>query len=498
MPEPEQSKQSFSSGRRWVFRLNFLLGMTAFIALLVMVNYLGGGYYKRFHVDALDVTRLSPQTLRILEQEVGTNKVDITIFFNPSGEEDLYNLTADLLAEYKNANPDYISVRTLDYNRFDGEARLLLGRLNLMGVRDKGFLPDFVLFECNGRSKICYAKNLANWDVNAALKGQALRRSEFQGERLFTSAIFSLIHPQPLKTYFLAGHGETDPNESTSGEGCSKLAGILKEELNTDWQMLSLQGTNFIPIDCQLLVVGGPKTAGLLPAECQKIDSYLKQGGRMLLMLNSLQTNSRAESILKQWGIQALDDHVIEKDDHFAIYESKSSFLAAGLLHHPILDAIIAQGNISIQLNSPRPFLVKEKTDKLGEAKVSVLATSSKLSTLSRQPEVSDSYNLIVAVEQNVIKGVNNGTRVLAIGDSSLLNDHCIDMAGNHTFAWLALNWLLERPEILLEGLTPRPIKEYKLLVTNSQVQAVELIFLVGLPGVAFLIGGLVWLRRRR
>ncbi len=494
MSDPDQSSQSFSSGRRWVFRLNFVLGLVALVALLVMVNYLGGGYYNRYHVDASGVTRLSPQTLQILE--LVTNKVEITIFFNPSGEEELYGLTADLLAEYKNANPKYISVKTLDYTRFDSDARLLLGRLNLLGLKDTAL--DFVLFESNGHSKLCHAKNLASWDINAALEGKALRRSAFQGERLFTSAIFSVIYPQPVKACFLSDHGERDPTDSAGDEGYAKLAGILKDELNTDWQSLSLHGTNSVPSDCQLLIVAGPRMARLLPTESERIDTYLKQGGRMLLLLDNQYTNSGAETILSQWGIEAVNNRVIEKDGDFARPGDVSDFRVAGLLHHPVLDAIIAAGNLSIQINSPRPFRTKARSNTPGEPLVSVLATSSAKSTLFGQPSEVGPFKLMVAIEQGVIKGINKGTRILAIGDSSLLSNNRIDTAANHTFAGLALNWLLERPDVLLSGLGPRSIKEYNLLITNSQLQTIEWVFLAGLPGLVFLIGGLVWLRRRR
>lgn len=153
MPETDQTKPSFSSGRRWVFRLNFLLGLLAIAALLVMANYLASGYYKRFQLDGLGSNRLAPLTVRTLEQI--TNQVEITVFFNPDNE--LYSMTTALLSEYKYANPKHISIRLLDYTRFNGEATKLLSRLNITGLADR----DFVLFECNGQRKICNAKNLS-------------------------------------------------------------------------------------------------------------------------------------------------------------------------------------------------------------------------------------------------------------------------------------------------------------------------------------------------
>jgi hypothetical protein len=118
------------------------------------------------------------------------------------------------------------------------------------------------------------------------------------------------------------------------------------------------------------------------------------------------------------------------------------------------------------------------------------------------QSRHSGVFPLIASVEQGVIQGVNSprggGTRMVVVGDSDFLDDQIIDsVAGNHYFAGLALNWLLEQPQIRLSSLGPRPIKEYKLYMSDSQRQTVQFLFLAGMPGAVLLLGGLVWLRRR-
>ncbi|MGH9593455.1 MAG: hypothetical protein ACRD5L_10220, partial [Bryobacteraceae bacterium] len=80
---------------------------------------------------------------------------------------------------------------------------------------------------------------------------------------------------------------------------------------------------------------------------------------------------------------------------------------------------------------------------------------------------------------------------------ADFLDDQLIDSAANHYFAEQSINWLLQRPDAVLSGLEPKPVKDYELSFT--QVQAVQLrwLFLAGLPGSALLLGGMVWLRRR-
>jgi hypothetical protein len=494
MSEPTQN--SFSWGRRWLLRLNFLLAILSVLAIIVMVNYLAGGYYKRFNIATNSPTQLSPLTTRILETL--TNNVAVTIFFDVDNEAELYMLSSALLNEYQNANPEHITVKTLDYTRYDAQARALLSRHNLSGAKDR----NFVLFECNGHSKILYAKTLADYNINEVLSGKStnFHRSSFRGELLFTSAIFAVTNPRALKSYFLQGHGE-HPLDSKAMDGYSKFASILSDELDSQYQGLSLLGTNTIPEDCQLLVIARPGTYRFLPAELEKIDEYLNKGGRMMLLLNSAITNSGIEKVLSKWGVDAGNEPVLERDKHFIIGNSEGvDFAAAKMQPHRILNAILAQKPPGlIRIFYPRPFFINSTNTTPGAPEIKALAFSSDLSICGTN---RGSFPLIVAIEQGVIKGSSapsGGTRIVAIGDSYLFCDQKIDEGlANHDFAYTTLNWLLERPELLLDSLVPRPTSEYQLLVTGSQMTTIEFLFLVGLPGGVLLVGGMVWLRRRR
>jgi hypothetical protein len=108
-------------------------------------------------------------------------------------------------------------------------------------------------------------------------------------------------------------------------------------------------------------------------------------------------------------------------------------------------------------------------------------------------------YPLMVAVEKGTVKGViteRGTTRMLIAGDSIFLGNHQIESAANRDFATLAVNWLLDRPQ-LVEGIGPRPITEYRLVMTRTQLQGAEWLLLGGMPGAVLLLGGVVWLRRR-
>jgi len=492
MSAPDSPKQSFSNGRRWMNWLNTFLAVTAVLALIVMANYLADGYFKRFQLDRDSVFKLSKQTRRVLDGL--TNDVNITIFFEPHGaNEEIYELVSGLLTEYQQACPRYIHVTTLDYDRNVGKAKDFLAKYSLNGLKEK----DFVLFESGGNTRTAYAKELAKYDFSGLLSGQSkeVRRSAFMGELYFTGDIFDVSNPRPMKAYFLYGHGENDPDETKANPGYSKLAAILKDEVDCDWQKLSLQGTNVIPTDCQLLIVAASASEGRMTLdELAKIAAYLKQGGRLLALLT---VPSGLESVLATWGVRLDNSRVGEMNKDFSLPDG--TFLTAQLVPHPIMDPLISE-KMPLRMVVPRPVYPLENQSKIpGAPEVTILAatTAQGINELKQ----TNIYPVLVAVEQGSIQGVNSrgggGTRIVLAGDSDFLDDAVIDSVGNHVFAQQALDWLLQRPQIMLSGLGPRPIKEYKLYMTATQEQSLRWLFLAALPGGILLLGGLVWLRRR-
>jgi hypothetical protein len=223
----------------------------------------------------------------------------------------------------------------------------------------------------------------------------------------------------------------------------------------------------------------------------------------MLILFNSGFTNSGMESILAKWGVEVGNDQIHEQDKQWILDKSGGgiNFVASSLSNHRILNAIIAQDppGCYVQVFCPRPFSITSTNTTPGAPEIKVLASSSEQSVCGNK---KGSFPFAITIEQGVIKGsgsASGGTRIVAIGDSYLFCDTVIDQGfANHAFAAMSLNWLLERPEILLDGLVPRPISEYHILLTNSQLTTVQLVFLVGLPGGILLVGVVVWLRRRR
>ncbi len=501
MDDKTSDKPSFSAGRRLLIGFNFCLSLVAVLALVVMANYLASGYIKRFEWTTNAQWQLAPQTVRVLESL--TNDINATIFFDAKAEPELFGLVSGLLKEYGLRSP-HIKTRTIDYARFPGAAEEFLSKNKQLGsLKDK----DFVLFENEGRTKVVFANQLSDYDMSRLLSGETniIQRTAFKGEMFFSAALFSITHARPFKAYFLTGHGEHDPDNATVDQGFGKFATLLSDENNVQWEKLSLQTTNEIPAD-SLLIIAGPSKSQLVESERERIETFLKQGGRMLVLENNLllAENSGIEKLVAKWGV-GVANNVITEDSQYTV--GANTLLTATLnAEHPITKPLAAE-TLQVLLISPRAIGKAVDAPKSADApKIDWLARTSKNAVAQYPSETSisreqkASFPLMVAVEQGGIKGVNadrGTTRIVVIGDSLCFDNQLLDLAANHYFASSVINWLTARPTILLENLGPRPVKQFQIMITPSQMKTVQWTLLAGFPAAVLMLGGLVWLRRR-
>jgi len=467
-------------------------------AILVGVNYISSHYFpKRIYLSSDTRVQLSPRTLSVLRSL--TNDVDVTIYYNK--EEPLYADIVNVLQEYQ-AHSRKIKVRTIDYLRDPGAAAALQSKRYMSSATNK----DFIIFESNGHWDSVDGNwlNQYKYDWQQSTNDSKLyinrQRIAFNGEMIFTAKLFALTQAQPLKAYFLQGHAERVPTD-TGEQGSSKLADVFHRNYVETAILNNLLGTNTIPSDCNLLVINGPQ-GEFQDIELDKISQYLDQGGRLFALFDnrSVEHNLGLENVLAKWKVRVTHSSVLDPDYAQAQDKQGLAFGVAALALHPITKPILGQ---QIEIVLPRPIERIKTSNQSGadETQVTELAFSSTNSVIAGNPNGERGpRSLMVAVEKGVPKGVvteRGATRMLITGDSYFLDNQIIDFQVNQYFADAAVNWLLERT-VFLEGLGPRPVSEYQLLLNPGQINAVKGILLGAIPGGILLLGGLVWLRRRK
>ena len=124
---------------------------------------------------------------------------------------------------------------------------------------------------------------------------------EGYGERICASTIQSLtMPPQRRNVYWTVGHGEA-ARDDYGAFGMSDIARELAREGYRN-VAIDLAGDAQIPSDCALIVVAGAKE-DFSRAESGRVDSYLRAGGRLLVLLATADSGGVA-SLLPGWGLR--------------------------------------------------------------------------------------------------------------------------------------------------------------------------------------------------
>ena len=334
MPTDPKSQPSFSPGRRWKIGFDVTVRTVLVLAVVVMVNYLGARFFGRFYLSSQMSVQLSTQTRDLLKSL--TNHVDVTLYYDK--QDDFYPTIVALLNEYRSANPRF-SVTTVDYVRDAGEAQKIKERYKLNSPTDK----NLVIFDCEDRVKIVPGDSLTQVKLEQVPnpKEREFRRRPiaFNGEQAFTSMLLAVTSARPFKAYFLQGHGEPSLSD-TDETGYLKFGSLLAQNYIAVTN-LELFGDNPIPMDCNLLIIAGPRTE-LSEIELQKIDQYLAQGGRLFVLFNyfSIKRPTGLEPILARWGVNVGSDWI---QDPQSTVSGKDAVISS-FSQHPVVNPLVGFG----------------------------------------------------------------------------------------------------------------------------------------------------------
>jgi ABC-type uncharacterized transport system involved in gliding motility auxiliary subunit len=339
------------------------------------------------------------------------------------------------------------------------------------------------------------ARELSDYDLQGIFAGKEAKRTSFKGEQFFTSAILGVTDPKSFKAYCLQGHGEHDPTSEDEGTGYLKFARVL-EDKNIVLEPLSLL-TNDVPADCQLLIIAGPRHT-LAPGELERIENYLNRGGgrAFILLLNpGIQDvkHSGLEKVLANWGV-AVGDGQVTDSAHAKAGADKVLYVGNFGQH----DIVRPLAGSRLGLVVPRAVRAQAGASRAADTAkaVELVFTTEQGKEAGR---AGGAVPLMVAVEKGTIPGVaadTGSTRLVVVGDSLFLVNAMIEFDANRDFESLTVNWLLDRTQLLAIG--PRPVHEYRISLSQSQMSGARWILMGAMPGVVLLAGLLVWAGRRK
>lgn len=463
-------------------------------ALLVMVNYFGWKYFKRFDWTAGELYTLSEKSRNVLREL--KRDVEFIVFLSPEQQE-IYQPTTELLDRYRAASPR-VKVRVVDAAKNPLEAQQL--------VQKYGVTTTGVVVASGNDRRVIDSNELAELDFRSFQTTGAPQMTGYKGEQLFTSAILQISEGRKPRILFTTGHGERSLDDQ-SGRGLAGAQQILGPD-NFEVSEWASLGKGAVPPDTDLLVLAGPASSFVQP-ELDAFAAYLNNGGRMLVLLDPTLgrtagaglVNTALEGWLARYGVKVGNDIVVDPSNPLPFFGPETIF-TTNYEEHPITRAL-AEGNLPVLMSVVRSVgwgsapgvkvgsLLRTTPEGWGETNLAALERT------SRDPQdLAGPVSLAVVAESGATAPGKRPMRLVVFGDSDFASNQLLQAnEANIVLFSNALNWLVEREALL--GIPPKKTEQVKLTLTDDEYRTVYLLA-AALPLLAVVLGAGVFMRRRR
>lgn len=398
----------------------------------------------------------------------------------PSGEEEM--MVKSLLDEYVKAS-GRISVEYVDAEQ--EPAKLAKYQLSVSAVPN-----GTLIIKCGDRVKLI---------DNASLFEDSTDGQLFNGEREITGAIRYVSSDILPVIYFVQGHEEADP-----ASVMTKAVSALQQDA-CEVKELKLLQQGGVPQDAAVVVIASPK-ADLTSDELAYLDAYLRQGGKMLLLVDAvMNTNDivlgNLNGLTNEFGIDITNNYVVEEDSSFYLSNQKL-YIIPGFGPHEIT-AGIAEAKKMVILPVARGLGEIEQDKSLVERSALLMSSDkswirsdmTNTSTSKTETDMMGPIALAYASTRSNVQWGEEAARIVVIGNSSFAYDGNIQVQANRDLFTNIISWLLgDRGGDVISS---KIINAGGLIIRGNDFTKLAIICLAVMPGLAFLAAFAVWLLRK-
>lgn len=336
----------------------------------------------------------------------------------------------------------------------------------------------------------------------------------FRGEEALMSAILKVADNTVPVVYSLIGEGEAAVDGTDRRFGLSSFASQLRAR-QIKLVPLDLSRYEDVPADASMLLIANPRISVSRRNE-EKIARYLRERNGRVLLLTGPGTQPGLDDLLFDWGIQVMDNFVVETDASKLQYNGNVSMSLIGSEPHKLSEILAIQKIplVASQFREVRKDIgaQEDATRKITQLVFSSNGVSGEVPSSwgerdYRVPPYAYNENrgdipgpVCVAVASERIAGMRlgfaiPGGRLVVIGAGDLAANAQIENGGNKAFLLNIVNWLVDRDIYL--NIPPRPISDFNLNVSMPDLMRVAWAFAIVPAGTVFL-GLIVAFWRRR
>ena len=312
----------------------------------------------------------------------------------------------------------------------------------------------------------------------------------FGGEKQITSAIYKLTAAEETYAYYTTNHGE------------QALTSSLTEALeaqNTTAQPLDLL-TSTIPDDCDLLIINDPTSdfaSDGLVDEISQLQTYLENGGRVLLTTNGYDETPNLDAVMAQFGLAREAGLVVEGDSSHALYgypyslfpdygTTDESTALDGVNRSTHVMLSVAQGITITETDG----VTAESLLNTSEDAYSKLNFDTSSTTDKENGDTDGPFSLAVWARNET-----TGAEVIWIGCPNMDNEQLYQsIPGNLTFQQGCAASMVGQ-DILIDT---KALEASPITISASTATTLGLVFVFVLPAAVLIAGAVVVLLRRR
>lgn len=360
------------------------------------------------------------------------------------------------------------------------------------------------------RRRVLRLADLAEFDAGARSSEQVERATlhGFRDEEALVKALLSVTEERAATVGFLVGHGERSPvaaGRDAAGNFGMSLFGRALQAQNYLISAVDLTGgPSLAKEQCDVLVIADPLRM-VPPEEVASIVRYVRDGGRVLVLLSPDATNALDAPLLDELLGLSRQPHPVCQEAKVGEVKSEPDEFFTGdhSPNHPIVQPLRAKQMRLHWLNvaaltplgrvEQSEVAVTPLTWSAADAWLDLLAADGRRNRVFDPGSESKvgKFILAAAVERKA-----EGSRAVVVGAASVFDDPNLAAGvGNRDFALNCIDWLASREKLI--SIAPRPFDINQVDLTDAEFRTILLYVVVAIPALALLAGVAVFWARR-